>query len=83
MSPRTLHVSAIDGAGGVEALRAPPASRLACLACAGWLNNQLGAGNNIGLRIAAMRGRFPQPLVHGPQHERFEDTLPGSEGVGR
>lgn len=44
--------------------------------CAGWLYNQLGAGNNIGLRIAAARGRVPLPVVEGEQHRRFEDTLP-------
>ena len=45
--------------------------------CVGWLNNQLGAGNNIGLRIRMMRceniGRLK---VIGEQHENFEDTLP-------
>jgi hypothetical protein len=44
--------------------------------CAGWLQNQLGPGNNIGLRIAVSAGRMPAPVVHGEQHERFEDTLP-------
>ena len=45
-------------------------------ACAGWLANQLGPGNNIGVRLAVMRGRLPVPNVDGPQHETFEDTLP-------
>jgi hypothetical protein len=45
--------------------------------CVGWLNHQLGVGNNILLRFAA-RSR---PELHdfetiGEQHERFEDTLP-------
>lgn len=44
--------------------------------CAGWLHNQLGEGNNIGLRLRAMRGAVPVPIVEGPQHRRFEDTLP-------
>lgn len=46
-------------------------------ACAGWLHNQLGDGNNIGLRIEVLRGRMPIPVVDGPQHERFMDTLCG------
>lgn len=45
-------------------------------ACAGWLSNQLGDGNNIGLRIAVANGSSPVPTVSGPQHVRFKDTLP-------
>lgn len=48
----------------------------ASIVCAGWLANQLGPGNNIGLRFDVMCGRSPVPVVDGPQHERFEDTLP-------
>lgn len=44
--------------------------------CAGWLHNQLGVGNNIAIRLAVMSGKLPPPEVDGPQHERFEDTLP-------
>lgn len=44
--------------------------------CAGWLYNQLGTGNNIGLRMQVMAGLVPYPEVEGGQHERFEDTLP-------
>jgi hypothetical protein len=48
--------------------------------CVGWLVNQLGAGNNIALRIMVAG----DPRYHGwcclqtvgEQHERFEDTLP-------
>lgn len=43
--------------------------------CAGWLDNQLGVGNNLGIRMAVMRGVMPVPEVHGDQHDRFEDTL--------
>lgn len=47
------------------------------LACAGWLANQLGPGNNIGLRLAVMSGRVNADFdLVGEQHERFEDTLP-------
>lgn len=44
--------------------------------CVGWVANQLGAGNNLGLRILALDGRFQGLKLDGPQHERFEDTLP-------
>ncbi len=46
--------------------------------CAGWLEHQLGTGNNLALRLAAMSGRIPVPVTVGEQHERFEDTLPGA-----
>jgi hypothetical protein len=62
----------------------PPLRMMAChetpvgaeRACAGWVNNQLGPGNNIPLRLAALRGLIEPFEVEGPQHERFEDTLP-------
>ena len=44
--------------------------------CAGWLHNQLGVGNNLGVRLSVMTGKLPVPEVDGPQHEHFEDTLP-------
>lgn len=47
--------------------------------CVGWVINQLGVGNNIGLRLRAMDGRFENFRVEGPQHERFEDTLPSAK----
>lgn len=45
-------------------------------ACAGWIHNQLGVGNNIGVRLALMSGALPVPVIDGAQHEHFEDTLP-------
>lgn len=45
-------------------------------ACAGWLENQIGPGNNLGVRLAVMSGRLPVPVTDGEQHETFEDTLP-------
>jgi uncharacterized protein DUF6283 len=44
-------------------------------ACAGWLANQLGDGNNLAVRIAVSAGRLPMPEIDGPQHACFEDTL--------
>lgn len=47
------------------------------LPCVGWLSHQLGPGNNIALRVAVMTGRLSGNFeTVGPQHERFEDTLP-------
>jgi hypothetical protein len=47
------------------------------LACVGWLANQLGRGNNIALRIAAIRDRkLTDFTLVGEQHETLEDTLP-------
>lgn len=45
--------------------------------CLGWLMHQLGPGNNIGLRIAALScDNIRAVQLMGPQHQRFEDTLP-------
>lgn len=45
--------------------------------CVGWLVNQLGPGNNIGLRLS-MRDcvNGGKLRTRGPQHARFEDTIP-------
>lgn len=45
--------------------------------CIGWLMNQVGPGNNIGLRLS-MRDctNADQIKTIGEQHERFEDTIP-------
>lgn len=45
--------------------------------CVGWLHNQLGVGNNIGLRIRMLKCENLRDLkVYGEQHETFEETLP-------
>lgn len=45
--------------------------------CVGWAVNQLGPGNNIGLRIKAITDQRLRGLrTIGPQHKTFEDTLP-------
>ena len=45
--------------------------------CIGWLVNQIGPGNNIGLRIRMMTcSNARQIKLRGEQHQRFEDTLP-------
>lgn len=45
--------------------------------CIGWLMNQLGPGNNIGLRLQMVGcENIRHVQLDGPQHETFEDTLP-------
>lgn len=45
--------------------------------CIGWLSNQVGRGNNIGLRIRMMTCTNARNIrLRGEQHERFEDTQP-------
>lgn len=47
------------------------------LPCVGWLVQQLGEGNNIGLRLQVHFGHLDANVeTVGPQHRRFEDTLP-------
>ena len=48
--------------------------------CIGWLDNQLGVGNNIGLRLQMRHCENSHEIeVFGKQHQRFEDTLPDEE----
>lgn len=45
--------------------------------CVGWLMNQLGPGNNIGLRLSMLGcENLRHVKLDGPQHECFKDTLP-------
>jgi hypothetical protein len=45
--------------------------------CVGWLMNQLGPGNNIGLRVKMIGcENIGDVQLDGQQHRRFEDTLP-------
>ena len=45
--------------------------------CVGWLHNQLGSGNNIGLRMKMRNcSNLSELKVYGAQHETFEQTLP-------
>lgn len=43
--------------------------------CLGWLNHQLGRGNNIGLRMRMYDYDLSDVELDGNQHETFEDTL--------
>jgi len=45
-------------------------------ACVGWLANQLGAGNNIPLRIAVLQRGLPGKIeLDGPQHPSLEAMI--------
>lgn len=45
--------------------------------CVGWLKNQIGPGNNIGLRLRMMTCENAGELqTVGAQHQTFEETLP-------
>jgi hypothetical protein len=45
--------------------------------CLGWLSNQLGPGNNIGMRIRMMSCENASKIrLRGEQHQTFKDTLP-------
>lgn len=45
--------------------------------CIGWLVNQVGPGNNIGLRIRMMTCENAKFIkLRGEQHATFEETLP-------
>ncbi len=55
----------------------PPGQELPCV---GWMNHQLGDGNNLALRLAVLGGKVSGDIeVVGEQHRRFEDTLPRSQ----
>jgi len=43
--------------------------------CVGWVMHQLGPGNNIGLRMRALDGRYNNYETVGEQHTTLEATL--------
>jgi len=66
-------------------LRAGPMRLMAChestvdkpIPCVGWLVNQLGDGNNLGLRLQVLTGRLDADVATvGPQHRTLAATLP-------
>lgn len=76
--------STIAAPGGLSSLASSTMRAMAChetddAHCIGWLANQSGRGNNIGLRLRLMScenaGRI---RLRGEQHETFEDTLPAA-----
>lgn len=50
------------------------------LPCVGWLDHQLGVGNNLTLRYAVFQGRISADYeLDGEQHESLSATLPDEE----
>ncbi|WP_147283028.1 DUF6283 family protein [Pseudorhodoferax soli] len=46
--------------------------------CVGWVNHQLGPGNNIPLRLSVLScSNIGKLRLRGEQHPSFEATLPG------
>jgi len=65
--------------GGMEVMTCHETTDKKPLHCVGWLANQLGPGNNLALRLRAIIGDIDANVqTVGPQHQRFEDTLPRS-----
>lgn len=68
-------------AGALESLMMPTHA-MACheshdAHCVGWIVNQVGEGNNIGLRMRmATCENFRAVKLVGEQHATFEETLP-------
>ena len=76
---KTVQAGAGNLAGPLRLMachKTPPGKELPCV---GWLANQLGPGNNLGLRLRVMTGQVSADFeLDGEQHTTFEDTLPGS-----
>lgn len=63
--------------GGVRIMACHETTAGKELPCIGWMDNQLGEGNNMGLRMAVITGRIDGNFeTVGEQHECLEDTLP-------
>lgn len=43
--------------------------------CIGWIHNQLGVGNNIGLRMRIKHYDLSRMKIYGKQHINFKDTI--------
>lgn len=62
--------------GGLRIMACHDSPENAPTVCVGWAVQQLGSGNNLALRFAALRdGRFHELETDGPQRERFEETF--------
>ena|SRR5690349_22860722 len=73
----------------LESLFSPVMRIMAChethdAHCIGWLVNQIGPGNNIGLRIKMTSCENARKIqLVGEQHETFEETFPCVAGAGK
>lgn len=69
-----------DVSGAFGTMRAMACHETDDAHCIGWLVNQVGPGNNIGLRLRMMSCENVGKIrLRGEQHARFEDTLPDAE----
>lgn len=74
--------STIADPAGLEFLNQKQLRVMAChedhdCYCVGWLMQQIGNGNNIGLRIKMLTCcNFKEVVLHGDQHQQFSETLP-------
>lgn len=66
--------------GGVRMMSCHYSTEAREIPCAGWVENQLGPGNNLALRLYARRHpEIANVRTVGPQRERFEDTFADGE----
>lgn len=81
----TKHAALSETIADPGGLRAGPLRMMAChetpvgkeVPCVGWLHHQLGEGNNLAVRLAAITGRLDTNYaLRGEQHTSLEDTLP-------
>lgn len=61
--------------GGLRVMACHDSTEDAPRECVGWVHNQLNGGNNLGLRLLALDGRFAAMRVEGPQHPTLAATL--------
>lgn len=74
---RALASTISEGLGSIRHDRAMACHETHDAHCIGWLVNQAGPGNNIGLRIRLSScTNADQIKLVGDQHECFEDTVP-------
>ena len=68
--------SKIPSGGSLRIMACHHSTEGSDLLCVGWAHNQLGVGNNLGLRLRAITdSMFPQLKVMGAQRATFVDTL--------
>lgn len=72
----TIAEPAALGCGSIRMMSCHEYDVGAEMPCVGWLAHQLGPGNNIGLRLRAVRDRELTDFeLDGEQHATFEATL--------
>jgi Family of unknown function (DUF6283) len=75
IAKRPVGEATLDGDLHLMACHESPVGRE--VPCVGWLDNQLGPGNNLLLRYAVILGRVSTDYeLDGEQHESLEATFP-------